>query len=154
MQKAALSITIFLTIAMSALNAHADLDTFLYGLNSQAGTDLNGFGVTLSAQFGIPVPEVHAIINRVEFPADAFMCLQLSLMTGQPIDLIINTYQRQKRNGWGIIAKELGIKPGSNEFHALKNGDFTFVGVPRGKPDNGHGTGKGKGKDKGKGHNK
>ncbi len=152
MKQTACAITLFLIITVSAFTVQADLDTFLYDLNSQAGTDLNNFGVTLSAQFGIPVPEVHAILGRVAFPADAFMCLQLSLMTGQPIDTIINTYQRQKGNGWGAIAKELGIKPGSDEFHALKNGNFTFPGAPRGKPDNGQG--KGKGKDKGKGHNK
>jgi len=25
-------------------------------------------------------------------------------------------------NGWGALAKELGIKPGSEEFHVLKGG--------------------------------
>lgn len=124
MKIATLAITILLTIAASASAAHADLDTVLYDLNSRAHTDLNGFSVKLSAQFGVPVPEVHSISKRVAVPADAFMCLQLSLMTGQPIDIIIKTYQRQKSNGWGAIAKELGIKPGSNEFHALKNGNF------------------------------
>jgi len=154
MKKASIAITIFLTIAVSAFSAHADLDTFLSDLNIQANTDLNGFGVNLSAQFGIPVPEVHAIIRTVEFPADAFMCLQLSLMTGKQLDMVIQTYKRHKGNGWGTIAKELGIKPGSNEFHALKNGNFTFTGAQRGKPDKGQGKGKSKGKDKGKGHNK
>ena len=26
------------------------------------------------------------------------------------------------KKGWGVIAKNLGIKPGSEEFHALKTG--------------------------------
>ncbi len=158
MKKAAVVMTFFLTIGVSAFPAQADLDTFLNGLNSRAGTDLNGFGVSLSAQFSIPVPEVHAILKRVDLPGDAFLCLQLSLMTGQPIETVIKTYQRQKGNGWGAIAKELGIKPGSSEFHALKNGTFRLTGSQKGKASHGQGPGKGnnKGNDKskGKGHNK
>ena len=57
-----------------------------------------------------------------------------------------NTYQAHKGKGWGVIAKELGIKPGSREFHALKNGDLVYGGGPS--------EGGSKGKGKGKGHNK
>ncbi|WP_169732719.1 hypothetical protein [Holophaga foetida] len=46
------------------------------------------------------------------------------------------------------MAKELGIKPGSAEFHALKRGDLRFDGRPQG------GQGKGKDKERGKGHGK
>jgi hypothetical protein len=47
-----------------------------------------------------------------------------------------------------VIAKNLGIKPGSKEFHELKKGDFTS-----GK-ETGESTGKGKKNGKGKGHGK
>jgi len=50
--------------------------------------------------------------------------------------------------GGGVIAKQLGIRPGSPEFHALKRGDFALTGEPA------QGKGKGHGKGKGKGHNK
>ncbi len=50
----------------------------------------------------------------------------------------------------GVIAKELGIKPGSPEFHALKRGDFVFTGEPGGSA----GGVQGKGKGNGKGHSK
>jgi hypothetical protein len=111
---------------------------------------MNGFGVKLSAQFGVPLPEVQAIIRTVELPADAFMCLQLSQMTNKQPERVVQTYKSNKRKGWGAIAKELGIKPGSAEFHALKRGDFTFTGERGGNTDKGQGKGKGKGK----GHNK
>jgi hypothetical protein len=42
--------------------------------------------------------------------------------------------------GGGVIAKQLGIRPGSPEFHALKRGDFALTGEPA--------------QGKGKGHNK
>ena len=145
MKKAIIAITIFFLLAVSAVSAHADLDNFLSGLNIQANADMNGFGIKLSAQFGVPLPQVQAIIKTVELPADAFMCLQLSQMTNKQPERVVQTYKSNKGKGWGAIAKELGIKPGSAEFHALKRGDFTFTGERGGNTDKGQGKGKGKG---------
>ena len=63
----------------------------------------------------------------VATPADAFMVFQLGQMAHRPPETVVHTYQRPQGKGWGVIAKELGIKPGSREFHALKNGDLTFT---------------------------
>lgn len=130
--------------------AHADLGSFMGGLNIQARADMPGFSARLGAQFGIPLPQVQAIISAVDAPADAFMCLQLSQMSNRQPDMVLQTYKANKGKGWGVIAKELGIKPGSPEFHALKRGDFALTGEPGG----GKGQGKGKGRGKGRGHNK
>jgi hypothetical protein len=147
MKKSVVVAAIFFLIAVLAVSAHADLDTFLSRLNTQAKADLNGFSVKLSAQFGVPLPQVKVIINSVDTAADAFMCLQLGHMTKKQPELVVQTYKNNKGKGWGVIAKELGIKPGSAEFHAMKSGDFTFTGEPGGST-------KGKGKVKGKGRNK
>jgi len=150
MKKPFIALPIFFFIAVSAVSAHADLDNFLSSLNSQAKVDTNGFGVKLSAQFGVPLPQVQEIIKTVEFPADAFMCLQLSRMTNIQLEKVVQIYKSDKMKGWGAIAKELGIKPGSAEFHALKRGDFTFTGERSKDTD----EGQGKSKAKGKGHKK
>jgi len=34
---------------------------------------------------------------------------------------VANQYKAHRGKGWGMIAKEIGIKPGSEEFMALKN---------------------------------
>jgi len=34
----------------------------------------------------------------------------------------MDLYQGRKGNGWGVLAKQLGIKPGSDAFKALKAG--------------------------------
>jgi hypothetical protein len=132
--------------------AHADLNDFLRRVNDQAKADMKNFNVKLSAQFGVPVPQVDIIIKSVAAPADAFMVLQLGRMANKPPDAVITTYQANRNKGWGAIAHELGIKPGSAEFHALKRGDFAFTGNAGDGDD--QGPGKGKGKGKGKGHNK
>ena len=132
--------------------AGGGLDGFLQSLNVQARADLNGFSAKLSAQFGVPEVQVRTVIGTVREPADAFMCLQLGQWTQKPSEQVVKVYNTHQGKGWGVIAKSLGIKPGSAEFHALKRGDLTFSGQPAG--DQGEGPGKGKGKGKGKGHNK
>lgn len=123
------------------------LDTFLSNLNIRAQADLGRFCATVSANFGVPEARVRVVLDTVREPAAAFMVFQLSR---QPTEKIIEVYQARKDKGWGVIAKELGIKPGSAEFHALKRGDFSFDVEPSEDPGIGKGKGKGKGKDKGK----
>ncbi len=124
--------------------AGGGLDGFLNNLNIQARADMNGFAGRVSAQFGVPEVQVRAVIGNVSAPADAFMVFQLGQMTHRPPDAVLDVYKANRGRGWGVIAKSLGIKPGSPEFHALKRGDFVLNGGP----------GAGHGKGKGKGHNK
>jgi hypothetical protein len=150
MKKTVTAIALFVFVTGLAVVAHADLDSFLSSVNVQARADMNGFSIRLGAQFGVPVPQVQAILRTVESPADAFMCLQLGQMTHKQPEVVMTTYEAHKGKGWGAIAKELGIKPGSAEFHALKRGDFVLSGAPGGGNDNRQAKGAGKGK----GHNK
>lgn len=122
--------------------AAASLDDFMGRVNAQARVDLPGFSVQVGAQFGVPVARVEAVLGKVPTPADAFMVFQLGQMAHRPPETVLHTYQSHRGKGWGVIAKELGIKPGSREFHALKNGDLTFGEASA----DGHGKGKGKGK--------
>ncbi|HEX9934232.1 MAG TPA: hypothetical protein VGB38_03460, partial [bacterium] len=61
----------------------------------------------------------------------------------QPAERVMDEYKSGKGKGWGVIAKSLGIKPGSDEFHALKR-EQDFYDV----------SDKGKGKEKSKGKGK
>lgn len=141
---AALALFLFSSAAL----AGGGLDGFLQNLNIQARADMNGFSAKVSAQFGVPVVQVRAIIDTVREPADAFMCLQLGQWTQKPAEQVVTVYNANRGKGWGVIAKSMGIKPGSAEFHALKRGDLTFGGQQAGE------QGPGKGKGRGKGHNK
>lgn len=138
-----------LTFSATAVLAAGGLDGFLGNLNVQARADMTGFAGRLSAQFGVPGGQVSATLGTVREPADAFMIYQLGQMSHQPYERVLQTYQANQGKGWGVMAKSLGIKPGSAEFHALKRGDFSLAGNPP------HGEkGKGQGRGKGKGHNK
>ncbi|MDA8428133.1 MAG: hypothetical protein M0T70_02650 [Geobacteraceae bacterium] len=139
-----------LFIFTGAAIAGGGLDGFLKSLNIQAQADMNGFSAKLSAQFGVPELQVRTVISTVREPSDAFMCLQLGQWTQKPTEQVVTVYKANQGRGWGVIAKSMGIKPGSAEFHALKSGNLTFNGQPAGE----QGGKPGKGKGRGKGHNK
>lgn len=127
--------------------AGGGLDGFLSKLNAQAKSDLARFSAKISAQFSVPEAQVKVVISTVKEPADAFMVFQLGQMARQPTDRVLDVYQSGKGKGWGAMAKDLGIKPGSPEFHALKRGDFQFGEASNDDPGKGKGRGKGKHKD-------
>ena len=147
----------FFIIAM-ATSAHADLNIFLGDLNQQAQGSPLDYNTKLSNQFGVPQPQIATLLGSVAAPADAYMCLQVAQMLGIPHTQVLRSYNTHRNKGWGAIAQELGIMPGSPEFHALKNGDFAFTGTPGGKHHGDHKKGKdgdhdddGKGNGQGKG---
>ncbi len=145
MKKLRSAVLLIILILGFAAHAHAGLDDFIRKVNEQAKEDINRFNAKLSSQFGVPVPKVEDILKHVPSPADAFMVLQLGEMSSKQPETVLQTYQASRDKGWGAIAKELGIKPGSGEFHALKSGDLSFTGRPGGGVQQ-HGKGKGKGK--------
>lgn len=132
--------------------AGGGLDSFIGSLNVEARADLPGFSARVGAQFGVPLPEVQAVISAVAAPADAFLVFQLGQWSHLPPQEVLPVYKANRGKGWGVIAKSLGIKPGSAEFHALKRGDLALQGTHGAGP--GNGPGKGHGKGKGKGRNK
>ncbi len=134
MKKKILLIIVCLALGTALVpGANADLNGFLGNLNVRASADMPGFKAQMSAQFGIPVPHVQGVIDIMPTPADAFMCFQIGLMTGKSPRTVAGIFNHNRHKGWGAMAKELGIKPGSAEFHALKRGDFEFSGKSQGQ---------------------
>ncbi len=132
-----------------------DLDTFLKNLSVEARMDRDGFAARVATQFKVGQVDVRAVLSTVKDPADAFMVFQLGQLSRQPHDRVLAVYKAHHgKGGWGAMAKELGIKPGSPAFHALKRGDFRLEGgaAHGGKGAKSHDDHPGKGK--GRGHKK
>lgn len=144
-----LAVMMLLLFSSAPVMAGGGLDVFINNLNVQARADMDDFSARVSAQFGVPLSQVQAVIGTVQTPADAFLCFQLGQMAHRPYRDAVQAYHVNRGKGWGVIAKELGIKPGSPEFHALKRGDFALTGKPGDSaPVQGKGKGKGKGRNK------
>jgi hypothetical protein len=133
-----------LLYSSSAIAGGRGLDEFLHNLNVQAQANREGFSATLSSQFHVSGTEVEVVLGSVHDPADAFMVLQLGQMSRRPTAAVLSVYQNHAERGWGAIAQELGIKPGSAEFHALKRGELHFGAPPASHDDDGPGHGRGK----------
>ena len=136
--------TIFFTLSIILLfsaSAQAAQDfAWVNDFNIQAQADPSGFRARLATRFRIGDAEISAVIGNVASPADAYIVFRLGEMSGRPYDRVLREYKTSKGKGWGVIAKSLGIKPGSKEFHALKRSQDLYNGTDA------KGKGKGKGK--------
>ena len=85
--------------------------------------DPSGFKAKVEARFNIGSTEVNTVLSTVDDPADAYIVFRMGEMSGNTTEDVIRRYKSGKGKGWGVLAKSLGIKPGSKEFNALKNGE-------------------------------
>ncbi|MDH5598788.1 MAG: hypothetical protein OEY34_06680 [Cyclobacteriaceae bacterium] len=99
-----------------------DLDASLVQIDAEAKLNFTSFKLELSKTYGVPITKVNNLSVNVGLSAgEMYFAFELSRITRKSIDIVIDIYKKHKSSGWGVIAKELGIKPGSPEFHALKN---------------------------------
>ncbi len=99
----------------------AELDTSLNELNVSAKLDLGSFSAEVTLQWGTPAAQVNAALSQGLQPAEVYFAASLAKLSGKSLDLVISTYKKDKKAGWGAVAKSLGIKPGSKEFKMLKD---------------------------------
>jgi hypothetical protein len=106
---------------------------WMQDLNVRAQADPSGFRGELAARFRIGDTQITAVLGTVDRPADAYMVFRLGEMSHHPADYVMQRYKTGKGKGWGVLAKSLGIKPGSKEFHALKRGHDLYDDEGKGK---------------------
>ena len=121
--------------AYEARTGDAAFDGTLGKLNVQTrGRNLSEFISNLSLSYNIPGKEIEDLLYRVKMtPADVYMTVGLAGIINKPLDVVVGEYKANKGKGWGVIAKRLGIKPGSKEFHALKKGGAVQLAKAQGK---------------------
>jgi hypothetical protein len=99
------------------------LDATLESLGIEAKADPGGFIEQLSSRYGVPEPEIRQARETYGLgAADLFMATALAGASRRPVLSIAGGYKTNQGKGWGVMAKSLGIKPGSREFHELKAG--------------------------------
>ncbi|MBN1545175.1 MAG: hypothetical protein JW902_00785 [Syntrophaceae bacterium] len=152
MKNFSLTILILFMLVFASTPVVADDFDWMRDFNIQAQADPTGFRARLATRFKIGDAEISTVIGNLRDPADAYMALRLGEMSHYPPERVIDIYKANKGQGWGVMAKELGIKPGSQEFKALKNGhDFGGEYSTSRKSSNSKGNDKGKSKDRERG---
>ena len=133
------------TISFNPRTGDVEMDGFLKDVSTKAKENINNFVNDAVQTFNIAKDKVEGLVKIMD-PGDVFMTLQTAQVVNKPVEEVKEAYMKAKDKGWGQIAKDLGIKPGSAEFHALKN--KMKDKKEKGGNGNGGGNGKGKGKKK------
>lgn len=130
--------------SLSAKSGDAELDASLTDINIKAQVDLPLFKKDLSVEFNIGENKIDKMLEIQMSPADIYMTFEIAGLVKKDPEIVVESFKKNKDKGWGVIAKELGIKPGSAEFHALKG----KAKNKKNKGNKGNGKGKGNGKKK------
>ena len=123
-------ITAMICIIFSGLTLYAqisyktgstELDTDVNKINVEANKDYKKFSADMSLSYNVSTKKIDLMKTTYKMSAgDIYLSLELSKIAKKPIDEVLEVYSVNKDKGWGYIAKQMGIKPGSPEFHQLK----------------------------------
>jgi hypothetical protein len=96
------------------------LDATLKLIDDDSKVDMKTFNADMATTYKVPETKVETMTKDGMKPGDIFMACEVAKLTKKPVEEVVKVYQVNKKKGWGAIAKELGIKPGSAEFKTLK----------------------------------
>jgi len=121
---------------------NSEMDADLSNINVNAKLDFGAFKTNLNLSYNISEKKIDYLSISVKMePAEIYVALELAKLSGKSIDDVVEIYKVHKEKGWGYIAKQLGIKPGSPEFHKLKENVKNKGSKGKGKSNKGK-TGK------------
>jgi hypothetical protein len=137
-----LLLTLLFTIISNAQvlfnTGSAEMDADLGKINADANLDFGAFKTNLTLSYDISEKKIDYLNISVKMePAEIYFALELSKLSGRSIDQVVEIYKVNKDKGWGFIAKQLGIKPGSPEFHNLKENTKNKGAKGKGKNNKG-----------------
>jgi hypothetical protein len=97
------------------------LDSKLEQINVQAKADPEAFIDQLSSRYNISGPDIRQAKETYSLgAADIFMATALAKVTHRPVLSVAEEYDQNQGIGWGVMAQDMGIKPGSRAFHNMK----------------------------------
>lgn len=99
-----------------------ELDANLTIINKEGNNDFKSFKRDLSIDYNVPEPKLESMrVSLGLIPGEIYLALEIARNSPSSLDEVLKIYQKNKSQGWGNIAKQAGIKPGSAAFHQLKN---------------------------------
>ena len=95
------------------------LDQDVASLDQGTASDSKALLARLSSRFGVTQAQIDSLATEGYKPGEIWLALELSQVTGKSLDEVVALAQGQEGHGWGLVAKSLGIAPGSRDFLAL-----------------------------------
>lgn len=98
-----------------------ELDVTLSQFNVEANLSIKTFNAEMTTNYKVTEKKLDMlrVKSRMQ-PSDIYMALEVSKMSGKSMQDVLSSYKKNNKKGWGAIAKEFGVKPGSKEFKAMK----------------------------------
>lgn len=111
------------TIGYNARTGDVWVDSRLVEINDYGRRFRDPFIDEMHGHYGAPRPLLVDLLDRRDWaPGDVYFACAMAQALGMPCIDVAREYDRHPGQGWGAVAKRLGIKPGSDAFHALKRG--------------------------------
>ncbi len=121
MKEYLLLFSFILTFSGLAYSQNTTLKSSLNSLNNDAKASINYFKSNMAKSYNVSESTVNNLLNTVGLdPAETFMAFELAKISNKKPEETAQVIKSNKGKGWGVIAQQLGIKPGSPEFKALK----------------------------------
>lgn len=115
-----------LTVGWSPRSGDVWVDTWTSDINRYGTRYREPFVDELVRYRGAPRPLVVELLEERRWaPGDVYLACTIASIIGRPCRYVVDAYERDRGQGWGVVAQRLGIKPGSPEFHRLKKGFVT-----------------------------
>ena len=131
--------TASLLAALLAGAGAATAQDFVFGWNPRSGDvwvdqtlgDINDYGYRYRESFidelvryyGAPRDYVGSLLLSERWaPGDVYYACAIGQVTGRSCRYVAEQWEQHHGEGWGAMAQRMGIKPGSEEFHRLKQG--------------------------------
>ncbi len=100
----------------------ADLDKILVNLDLEASLSFGAFRANVARIYHLTDSNIQYLTVEIGMTAgDIFLTLEMIRITQKSLNEVVETYQNNRKNGWGAIALELGVLPGSDKFVELKD---------------------------------
>lgn len=124
MKKIMFLFTVILSFNLSAQfkfnTGDAEMDNDLISINADAKLNFDAFQADLTTTFGVSTKNLDYMVSINMEPAEMYLALEISSSVNKPVESVIDMYEANRDKGWGYVAQQMGIKPGSPEFQALK----------------------------------
>lgn len=117
------------TIGYNTRTGDVWVDSRLGEINDYGRRYRDPFIDEMHGYYGAPRPLLADLLDRRGWaPGDVYFACAMAHALGIPCRDVVREYDRNPGQGWGAVAKRLGIKPGSAAFHALKRGQVDTYG--------------------------
>ena len=107
--------------AQQSTTGDRKLNYLLKKINKHAEADPDGFIRQPSLKHNVPEEEIRQAKERHGLSyGDTYMAAALSKISKRQVGVVAEEFKQNQGKGWGVMAMNLGIKPGSPEFKQMK----------------------------------